>query len=66
MSETLLRLDQVIARTGLKSTSIYERMAAGTFPRSAPIGSRARAWAESEIEAWIQSNLHRRKQEARP
>ena len=57
MPETLLRLNQVMARTGLSRSSIYQRIKSQQFPAQSPIGARAVAWSESSIEAWIQSRL---------
>lgn len=46
------RLDRVKRETGLATTSIYEAMAKGLFPRNFPISKQARAWASDEVEAW--------------
>jgi prophage regulatory protein len=50
---SLLRLPAVRVRTGLSRTSIYARVAAGTFPRPIHIGPRAVAWPSDVIDAWI-------------
>ena len=50
---SLLRLPVVRARTGLSRSSIYARVAAGTFPRPVAIGPRAVAWPSDAIDAWI-------------
>lgn len=50
---SLLRLPVVRARTGLSRSSIYARVAAGTFPRPIAIGPRAVAWPSDAIDAWI-------------
>lgn len=57
MSDSLLRLDQVRARTGLSRSSVYAKVANGDFPKPVAIGSRAVAWVESEISAWIQARI---------
>lgn len=51
----LIRLPEVIARVGLKRSSIYRYMAEGRFPKSRSLGSRCVVWVEAEIEAWIAS-----------
>jgi len=56
MMQRILRLPQVREKTGLSRSSIYERMADGTFPVPYAIGPRAVGWLESEIENWL-SNL---------
>lgn len=54
-SERLLRLPEVIARTGCPRSTVYEKMQKGEFPTSVAIGARARAWRESDITHWIVS-----------
>ncbi|MBY0383268.1 MAG: AlpA family transcriptional regulator [Xanthobacteraceae bacterium] len=49
----LIRLPEVIARVGLKRSSIYQRMAEGRFPKGRSLGPRCVVWVEAEIEAWI-------------
>lgn len=48
----LIRLPAVEALTGLKRSSIYAAMRAGTFPCSLRLAVRAVAWRESEVLAW--------------
>ncbi len=52
-----IRLPEVIARTGLKRSSIYAAVQAGTFPAQIPLGERAVGWDESEISAWIEARI---------
>lgn len=49
----LIRLPEVIARVGLKRSSIYQRMAEGRFPKGRSLGPKSTVWVESEIDAWI-------------
>lgn len=53
--QTLLRLPMVKARTGLSRSTIYFRVAEGTFPAPVKLGAGARAvgWVEAEIEQWL-------------
>lgn len=54
----ILRRGQVEARTGLSVSTIYRRIADGSFP--APIdlgGGRSVGWLEHEIEAFIASRV---------
>lgn len=55
--DSLLRMEQVKARTGLSRSSVYAKVASGDFPKPVTIGSRAVAWVESEISAWIQARI---------
>lgn len=50
---TILRRKQVEARTGLSRSTIYQRIADGSFPKSINLGGRAVGWLESEIENWL-------------
>jgi prophage regulatory protein len=56
----LIRLDEVTRRTGLRSTSIYEAMKAGTFPKSVKITPKAVAWVDTEIDAWVSARIAER------
>jgi prophage regulatory protein len=49
----ILRLHQVMARTGLARSTLYERIQAGAFPTQISLGARAVGWLESDVEAWI-------------
>lgn len=51
--DPLLRLPAVISASGLQRSTIYERMAKGTFPKNINLGGRAVAWRQSAIVAWI-------------
>lgn len=51
----LLHRKEVEAEVGLSRSTIYERMAAGTFPRPRRVGKRAVRWPELEIERWKRS-----------
>ena len=49
----IMRLKSVEQETGLKRSTIYERMAEGTFPRSVSLGGRSRGWYSDEIQHWV-------------
>lgn len=57
MTECLLRLPAVIARTGLSRSTIYKCISEDTFPRPIKIGVRSVAWVESEIRLWQESKI---------
>jgi prophage regulatory protein len=54
---TLLRLPDVLARTGLSRSSVYDKAAAGEFPQPIKIGERASAWIAAEVDAWIEERI---------
>lgn len=55
--ETLLRLDQVEATTGLKKSTIYSLIKAGKFVQPVRITARCTAWPESAIQRWVQDRI---------
>lgn len=57
MAKVVLRLPVVQARTGLSRSTIYLRIADGTFPKPVSLGDRAVGWLESEIESWLSSRV---------
>ena len=57
MATTILRLPTVKARTGLARSTIYLRMAQGTFPRPIQLGERSVGWVEDAIEAWLEGRI---------
>lgn len=61
MTKKILRLPDVIEKTGLSRSTIYLRMSCDSFPAAVPLGGRAVGWLENELEVWIdeQVNLSR-------
>ena len=53
----VLRLPRVQARTGLSRSTIYMRVAHGSFPKPVRLGARAIGWIESEVDAWIREQI---------
>ena len=49
----LLRLREVMARTGLSRTTIHVWAKEGRFPQPVLLGTRTRVWIESEFEEWM-------------
>ena len=54
LGERLLRLQDVEAKTGIKRSTIYRRIAAETFPPPVSLGPGTVRWRLSEVEAWIE------------
>ncbi len=52
-STRLLRLPQVIDRTGIKKTKLYELQKEGLFPMRIRITAHAVGWIEEEVDTWI-------------
>lgn len=57
MSQTILRLPQVKARTGLSRSAIYAKMAEREFPPSIRLGKRAVGWDSGSIQSWIDQRI---------
>jgi len=53
MTNYILRLPAVKQRTGLSRSTIYLRVAEGSFPAPVSLGGRAVGWIESEVDEWI-------------
>jgi prophage regulatory protein len=53
----VLRLTQVIERTGLKKTKIYELQSQGEFPMRVKITAHAVGWIEHEVQAWLAERI---------
>ena len=62
MATAILRLPSVKARTGLARSTIYLRIADGTFPKPVSLGGRAVGWIEAEVEAWLAEQIERSRQ----
>ncbi|PKO27434.1 MAG: AlpA family transcriptional regulator [Betaproteobacteria bacterium HGW-Betaproteobacteria-9] len=56
--DRLVRLPEVERLSSLRKSSIYAGMKSGTFPHCVRLSSRAVAWKESEIQAWIAQRQH--------
>ena len=56
----LIKLKEVMDCTGLGRSSIYSYIGEGSFPKSVPLGGRAVAWVESEVEEWILEKIGQR------
>lgn len=51
--ERILRLPNVMKRTGDSRSSIYLKIKEGSFPKPISLGTRSVGWLESEIDAYI-------------
>lgn len=55
--QRLLNIKEVIDRVKLSKATIYNRIAAGEFPRQISLGGKRVAWLESEIDGWISEQV---------
>lgn len=49
----LIRLNEVLAMTGLSRSGVYRSIEKQQFPKQVLLGGRAVAWVESEVQAWV-------------
>lgn len=64
MSKTVLRRKAVEAKTGYSTSTLYEKMARGEFPRPIKLGARAVGWVDDEVDAHIAQKIAERDGEA--
>jgi len=55
----ILRLPNVLDRTGLSRSTVYQRVSEGRFPKPVSLGARAVGWVESDIEEWISRQVEK-------
>jgi prophage regulatory protein len=60
MVQNILRRDAVERATGLKRSTIYDKIAAGAFPKPIPLGGHAVGWLESDIADWQKARIAER------
>jgi prophage regulatory protein len=51
--DRIIRLKTVISRTGLSRSTLYRKIAEGTFPAQLRISTNGTGWHESDINRWI-------------
>ena len=56
----LIRLPEVLSRTGVSAMTVWRWERAGVFPRRVRIGSNTVAWPESEVTAWCEARVAER------
>lgn len=55
-----LRRPEVCDRTGLKTSTLYERIAAREFPAPLKISKRIAVWLEEDVAAWQAARIAER------
>ena len=51
--DRIVRLKTVLARTGLSRSTIYRKIAEGTFPAQIKISANGAGWKESDVNRWV-------------
>lgn len=52
-SDRIIRMKTVLARTGLSRSTLYRKIAEGTFPAQIKISVHGAGWRESAIDHWL-------------
>lgn len=64
MNQKLIRLSEVMKRTGYSRPWLYRLMGEKRFPQPVKIGVRSIAFIESEINEWISERIAASRKEA--
>ena len=57
----MMRRAAVVRRAGFRRSHIYRLIGDGLFPAPVPIGVRARAWVQSEVDEWVLQRIDARR-----
>jgi prophage regulatory protein len=52
-TDYILRLPQIIKKTGLSRSTIYNLMSRGDFPQKIKLSYRTMGFLESEVDQWL-------------
>jgi len=58
--DTILRLREVLQRTGFSRSTLYNKIAKNEFPRQVSLGDRAVGWLQREVDGWISERIRLR------
>jgi prophage regulatory protein len=64
--ERIIRLKTVLSRTGLSRSTMYRKIAEGTFPCQVEISIHGAGWHESAVNRWIDDPVAFRSESAVP
>lgn len=51
--DRIIRLSTVLARSGLSRSTIYRKIAEGSFPPQIRISVNGAGWRESDVNRWV-------------
>jgi prophage regulatory protein len=60
MSKRLMRMPEVISKTGLRKSVIYKKIRLGEFPEPVRISAKVSTWLESEVDRFIDERVSER------
>lgn len=53
----IIRLPDVMARTGLSRSSVFLKVKTGDMPKPIKLGVRATGWVAEEVDNWIKQRV---------
>ena len=56
----VLKLKEVVKKSALSKSSLYEKIKRGTFPAPIKLGERASGWIDDEVDEWIEARRRER------
>lgn len=56
----IMRLKEVVEKTGLAKSTIYNQISQGSFPKQIELGARSVGWVDNEIEEWLLAKIEQR------
>lgn len=59
-AKQMLKLSEVMNRTGLSRSTIYLYLSRGEFPQQVPLTTRRVGWQAAEIDAWLDERISQR------
>lgn len=65
MQQSLIKLPEVMRRTGCSKPWIYRLIQQKRFPAAVKIGARSVAFVESEVDEWVEQRIAERDQAER-
>ena len=57
---SLLRMPEIVRRTGLSRSTVYRMVERGEFPGPVQLTSRTVAWASCDVDGWIKRRISAR------
>lgn len=54
----LIRMPEVLSKTGFKKSWIYLLISKNSFPKPIKMGARAIAFVEAEIDEWVEDRIN--------
>lgn len=55
--DRIIRIQTVLDQTGLSRSTLYRKIAAGTFPQQVKISQRCAGWRQSTVTEWLSNPM---------